>query len=100
VESFKRRLDANSHDLLQEQAQEVAVALGQYVGGNPDDIAFTPTTTIGLSIVYGGLKLRPDQELLLNDQDHAWHQQAAQLAAGRGGAEGRVGTRYERAASV
>lgn len=100
VEEFKRRLDANSHDLMPEQAQEVAVALGQYVGGAADDIAFVPNTTMGLSIVYGGLKLRPDQELLLSDQDHAWHQQAARLAAARVGAKVRVGTLYENPAKA
>jgi selenocysteine lyase/cysteine desulfurase len=100
VEEFKVRLDANSHDLMPEQAQQVAVALGQYVGGAADDIAFVPNTTIGLSIVYGGLKLRSDQELLLNDQDHAWHQQAAGLAASRVGAKVRIGTLYENPAKA
>ncbi len=100
VETFKRRLDANSHDLMPSRAQEVAVALGQYVGGAADDIALVPNTTIGLSIVYGGLRLRADQELLLSDQDHSWHQQAAQLAAGRVGAKVRIGTLYESSALV
>ncbi|WP_191302678.1 aminotransferase class V-fold PLP-dependent enzyme [Lentzea cavernae] len=100
VEEFQRRLDANSHDLMPEQAQEVAVALGQYVGGAADDIAFVPNTTIGLSIVYGGLKLRAGQELLLSDQDHAWHQQAARLAATRAGAQVRVGTLFENPAKA
>lgn len=100
VEEFRRRLDSNSHDLMPEEAREVAVALGQYVGGAADDIAFVPNTTIGLSIVYGGLKLRAGQELLLNDQDHAWHQQAARLAAGRVGANVRVGTLFENPAKA
>ncbi|MFD4643333.1 aminotransferase class V-fold PLP-dependent enzyme [Lentzea sp. NPDC058436] len=100
VEEFKRRLDSNSHDLMPKQAQEVAVALGQYVGGTADDIAFVPNTTIGLSIVYGGLKLRAGQELLLSDQDHAWHQQAARLAASRVGATVRIGTLFENPAKA
>ena len=100
VENFKRKLDANSHELMFEREQEVAVALGQYVGGNPGDIAFVPNTTVGLSIVYGGLRLRPDQELLLSDQDHGWHRQAAQLAAQRVGANVRSGTLYENSAKV
>ncbi|WP_045315797.1 aminotransferase class V-fold PLP-dependent enzyme [Lentzea aerocolonigenes] len=100
VETFKRRLDANSHDLMPAQADEVAAALGRYVGGAADDIALVPNTTIGLSIVYGGLRLRADQELLLSDQDHAWHQQAAQLAAGRVGAKVRIGTLYADSARV
>ncbi|MDT7789323.1 MAG: hypothetical protein QOF58_7742, partial [Pseudonocardiales bacterium] len=100
VETFKRGLDANSHDLMPAQADEVAAALGQYVGGAADDIALVPNTTIGLSIVYGGLRLRADQELLLSDQDHAWHQQAAQLAAGRVGAKVRIGTLYADSARV
>ncbi|NGY65509.1 aminotransferase class V-fold PLP-dependent enzyme [Lentzea sp. NEAU-D13] len=100
VENFKRKLDANSHELMFEREQEVAVALGQYIGGNPGDIAFVPNTTVGLSIVYGGLRLRPDQELLLSDQDHGWHRQAAQLAAQRVGANVRIGTLYENSAKV
>ncbi|WP_330273477.1 aminotransferase class V-fold PLP-dependent enzyme [Lentzea sp. NBC_00516] len=100
VEEFKVRLDTNSHDLMPDQAQQVAVALGEYVGGAADDIAFVPNTTIGLSIVYGGLKMRADQELLLNDQDHSWHQQAARLAASRVGAKVRIGTLYENPAKA
>ncbi len=95
VDTFKRKLDANSHDLMTGEAQQVADALARYTGGNAADIAFVPNTTIGLSIVYGGLKLRADQELLLNDQDHPWHQQAAQLAAQRAGARVRKGTLFE-----
>ncbi|HEX8868040.1 MAG TPA: aminotransferase class V-fold PLP-dependent enzyme [Lentzea sp.] len=100
VETFKRRLDANSHDLMPAAAQEVTEALGRYVGGAADDIALVPNTTVGLSIVYGGLRLRADQELLLSDQDHAWHRQAAELAAGRVGARVRIGTLYESSARV
>ncbi|MFI6102033.1 aminotransferase class V-fold PLP-dependent enzyme [Lentzea sp. NPDC051213] len=100
IERFKRRLDANSHDLMPEQADEVAAALGQYIGGAAGDIAFVPNTTIGLSIVYGGLKLRADQELLLNDQDHSWHRQSAELAAQRVGAKVRIGTLYENSSTA
>ena len=100
VDEFRRRLDANSHDLMPEEAQEVAAALGQYVGGAADDIAFVPNTTTGLSIVYGGLKLRAGQELLLSDQDHAWHQKAARLAAGRVDAKVRTGTLFENPAKA
>ena len=81
VENFKRKLDANSHELMFEREQEVAVALGQYVGGNPGDIAFVPNTTVGLSIVYGGLRLRPNQELLLSDQFDLHPQLLAEEAA-------------------
>jgi len=100
VDYFKRRLDANSHDLLLEEEQEVATALAEYVGAAPDDIAFVPNTTVGLSIAYGGLKLRSDQELLLNDQDHAWHKQSADLAARRTGAKIRIGTLFENSAKA
>lgn len=100
VEKIKRDLDANSHDWTSARFGEVATALGQYVGGKPEDIALVPNTTTGLSIVYGGLRLRADQELLLNDQDHFWHRQAAELAANRAGARVRVGTLYENPAKA
>ncbi|RAS61208.1 selenocysteine lyase/cysteine desulfurase [Lentzea atacamensis] len=100
VEKIKRELDANSHDWTAARFGEVAAALGQYVGGSPEDIALVPNTTTGLSIVYGGLRLRADQELLLNDQDHFWHRQAAELAAHRAGARIRVGTLYENSAKA
>ncbi|MEU0882548.1 aminotransferase class V-fold PLP-dependent enzyme [Lentzea sp. NPDC005914] len=100
VDDFKRKLDANSHDLMPSHAQEVADALGKYVGGAADDIALVPNTTIGLSIVYGGLRLRADQELLLSDQDHSWHQEAARLAAARVGAKVRIGTLFADSAQV
>lgn len=100
VDGFKRRLDANSHELHLDQAVEVATALGRYIGANQQDIAFAPNTTVGLSIVYGGMKLKAGQELLLNDQDHFWHRQAADLAAGRAGANVRIGTLFESSAKA
>lgn len=51
---------------------EMAVrrAAADYVGGDVDDVAMTDSTTQGLGLVYGGLRLQPGQEVLTTTHDH------------------------------
>ena len=36
----------------------------------PKEVALTDSTTMGLAILYSGLKVRPDQEILTSVHDH------------------------------
>src|SRR5699024_9506567 len=45
-------------------------AAAEYLGTNPNHIALTDSTTMGLGLVYGALKLAPDQEILSTTHDH------------------------------
>ncbi|RKT54749.1 aminotransferase class V-fold PLP-dependent enzyme [Saccharothrix australiensis] len=75
-------------------------SLAGYLGGRPEEIAPVPNTTIGLALVYQGLRVRPGQELFVTEHDHFAHQNAVRLAAARGDAEVRVGRLYDDPATV
>ncbi|MGK5729467.1 aminotransferase class V-fold PLP-dependent enzyme [Streptomyces sp. URMC 124] len=74
---------------------EVVRALAGYIGARPEDIALTANTSSGLGTVYSGLRLRPDQEIVLSVHDHLVHQEAARFAAQRRGATTRSIRLYE-----
>ncbi|WP_344484429.1 aminotransferase class V-fold PLP-dependent enzyme [Streptomyces amakusaensis] len=68
----------------------VLASLAGYLGGRPEHLAMTASTTIGLGVVYNGVRTRPGQEFLLSADDHPSHLLAAQLAAEKHGAEVRT----------
>lgn len=51
-----------------EPAQRAAAA--RYLGADPNHIALTDSTTMGLGLIYGTLKLAPGQEILSTTHDH------------------------------
>ncbi len=48
----------------------IAKSAANYMGGRWQNIALTDSTTMGLGIVYSGLKLRPGDEILQTIHDH------------------------------
>jgi selenocysteine lyase/cysteine desulfurase len=58
----------HEHQGSAEQAARRAAA--DYLGGSVDDVALTDSTTQGLGVVYGGLRLAPGQEVLTTTHDH------------------------------
>jgi selenocysteine lyase/cysteine desulfurase len=62
-------------------------AAGEYLGASPDYIALTDSTTMGLGLVYGALKLRPDQEILTTTHDHYATEMSIKHRAERTGAK-------------
>ncbi len=52
-----------------------------YVGGRPEEIALTDSTTQGLALIYMGLSLGPGDEILCTTHDHYVHHEAIRLAA-------------------
>lgn len=65
---------------------KVCEAAAEYVGGKPQEIALTSSTTMGLALIYNGLRLRPQQEILTTTHDHYVHHESIRVAAGRAGA--------------
>jgi len=67
-------LDANPSDYWHEHYQtidtEVCAAAANYMGGNGSQIALTDSTTMGLAMVYSGLRLNPGQEIVQTVHDH------------------------------
>jgi selenocysteine lyase/cysteine desulfurase len=56
-----------------------------YLKTAPDQIALTDSTTMGLGILYAGLELKPEQEVLTTEHDHyATHESLKNKAATSG----------------
>ena len=104
IERHRRGLDEDTHGYLEEHQgdYELAVrdAAAEYLAARPDEIAFTDSTTMGLGLVYGGLRLRPGQEVLTTEHDFYSTHEALRLAAGRGGASVRRVRLYDRPAQT
>jgi len=89
IEKNRRELDDNPLRAVEEeefgQPLKVEKAVAEYVGGKPEEIALTDSTTMGLALVYHGLPLRAGQEILTTAHDHYSHHESIRLAAERAG---------------
>jgi selenocysteine lyase/cysteine desulfurase len=89
IERHRTGLDVDTHGYLgaTEADAEGAVleAAAEYLGAAADDIALTDSTTQGLGLVYGGLRLEPGQEVLTSEHDFYSTHQALALRARRDG---------------
>ncbi len=99
IDEHQRGMDANPITYLHQnnrRLQEVArAAAGQYLGISGSDIALTDSTTMGVALVYNGLRLTPDHEILTTEQDYYVTHEALRLAAKRTGAKVRKIPLYE-----
>ncbi len=104
IEIHRRGLDENPADYLHENSERlegtVLRAAADYFGVEPTDIALTDSTTMGLGLLYGGLKLRADQEILTTTHDHYSTAMSLQLRAARTGATFRQIPLYQQLATV
>lgn len=89
IERHRSGLDDHTHAYLAatELDAEAAVldAAAGYLGAAPDEIALTHSTTMGLGLLYGGLRLRGDQHVLTTEHDFFSTHQALNLRAVRDG---------------
>ncbi|HEY0110662.1 MAG TPA: aminotransferase class V-fold PLP-dependent enzyme [Fibrella sp.] len=88
---YRRALDYNPVLYTQahedEYMQRAREAAARYLDiKDPDDIAMTDSTTMGLGTLYTGLNLQPGQEILTSLHDHYSHHEAIRLATLRTGA--------------
>lgn len=109
VERYRREIDANpfhtvEHGLFADEAANrplrVQKAAAEYVGGKPEEIALIDSTTVGLALIYHGLKLRSGEEILCTTHDHFVHHEAIRLAAAKSGASTRRVTLYDNPATA
>jgi selenocysteine lyase/cysteine desulfurase len=85
LEENNRRLQTNARE-----------AAARYLGGAAaEDIALTDSTTMGVALVYHGLRLKPGQDILTTDQDYYVTHESLRLAAARSGANVRRIRLYE-----
>jgi isopenicillin-N epimerase len=74
---------------------EVRRAVVAYTGGDIEGIALTDSTTMGLGLLYGGLRFQPGDEILTSEHDHYSTHEALRTAAQRSGASVRKVRLYE-----
>ena len=104
IERHRRGLDQDSHSYIEENVGPLERAIreqaSQYMQVDADELAFTDSTTMGLGLLYSGLKLKPGQEILTDTRDHIVTRLAAQEGAERAGASVRQAAFYADPAKV
>lgn len=82
-------LDANPYDYLGQHQIEledaVARAAAAHLRTDPGLIAYTDSTTMGLGLLYSGLRLAPGDEVLTTEHDHYSTHESLALRAERDG---------------
>jgi selenocysteine lyase/cysteine desulfurase len=63
----------------------IRMAAADYLGTRADEIAFTDSTTMGLGLVYNGLRLKAGEEILTTEHDFYSTHEALRLRAQRDG---------------
>lgn len=97
----RRRLDKNpvlcTQEMENAEMQKVREAAARYLSiDEPDYIAMTGSTTMGLGTIYSGLNLRPGQEVLTTVHDHYSQHESIRLATRRSGGNYRKIALYDR----
>lgn len=77
IERHRAALDKNpglamDWDLgvIEQREANVRVWAGRYLQADAKQIALTGSTTEGLAMIYGGVHVRPDQEILTTEHEH------------------------------
>jgi selenocysteine lyase/cysteine desulfurase len=103
VERHRRGLQADPdgyYEAHNRRLEAAALAAAAEYLGEVDGVAFTRSTTDGLGLLYGGLRLRPGQEVLTTAHDFYATHEALRLRAERTGASVRRVTLYRDPARV
>lgn len=79
---------------------EVRQAAARYMGTDEHEIALTDSTTMGLAILYNGLKLKAGDEILTTYHDHYVTEKALEYATTKTGAVLKRVTLYSDAANA
>lgn len=99
IERHRAGLDADPIGYwVEHEAKQEAIVLraaADYLGADPTEIALTDSTTMGLGLLYGGLRLRAGQEILTTIHDHYSTDMSLRLRAERTGAQVRQIALYE-----
>jgi len=74
------------HRQLKERLAETRGALGAFVGGNPDCLAFVPNATYAVNAVLRCWDLKPGDEVLTTDHAYGACRKALEFVAARRGA--------------
>ena len=104
IEQHRRGLQADADGYLEDHGQrldrQARSATAEYLGGDRAQVVFTRSTTDGLGLLYGGLRLRAGQEVVTTTHDFYSTHEALRLRTERTGAKLRRITLYEDPATV
>jgi selenocysteine lyase/cysteine desulfurase len=104
IEKHRRALDENPSDYWHHHFQtidaQISQSAAQYMGGKAENIALTDSTTMGLGLIYSGLKLQGGDEVLQTVHDHYSTDMSLAHRANRTGAKVRRIALYENPAQV
>jgi isopenicillin-N epimerase len=105
IEQYRRELDENPVIYLQQEnrrrVNHALSAAARYLGvDKPTDIALTDSTTMGLGLVYNGLRLGVGDEVLTTEQDYYVTHEALRLASERTGVAVRQISLYDKIDTV
>ncbi len=107
IESYRQSLDANpvnalnqyrerNENRLNEDAEQWSMAAaGRYFGVDPANVALMGNTTMGLAMVYNGLHIEPDQEVLTGHWNHWATEGSLQYRARKSGFDVRNAVIYD-----
>ena len=98
IAQHRERLDQDTELALMdgyELENAARRAAASYTGGTPEQIALTDSTTMGIAIMYGGLDLAPDDEILTTTHDFFSTEDTLRLVSRRTGARVRRVTLYD-----
>lgn len=94
IEKYRRMLDADPVSTVEKYVpltgggmqSELTGSASEYIGGHPEEVAITDSTTQGLALIYNGLSLQAGDEILTSTHDHYVHHESIRLVAERSGA--------------
>jgi selenocysteine lyase/cysteine desulfurase len=89
IDRHRRGLDADTQAYLHEHddaEQELRRTAAGYLGGTADQVALTDSTTMGLGLLYSGMRLRPGQDVVTTTHDFFAHHSALVAMTERTGA--------------
>lgn len=101
IEKYRKSLDDNPVEYYESNfvihTRAVLKAAETYLGAKPGEIALTDSTTMGLALLYTGLKLKAGEEILSTTHCHYSTEKSLEFAAQRTGATIRRVNLYEEA---
>jgi selenocysteine lyase/cysteine desulfurase len=98
IERHRRGLDADTEAYLHEKGtaeEDLRAQAGEFVGGTADQVALTDSTTMGLGVLYSGLRVRANQDILTTTHDFTAHHAALRQLSLRTGAPLRMVPVYD-----
>ena len=104
IAKHREEFDKNPVEYWEEkfaqQDSEIRNAAAAYIGTDPSEIALTDSTTMGLAVLYNGLKLKSGDEVLTTTHDHYSTEKSLEYACAKSGASIKRVSLYEEAAMI